>query len=189
MALNIKVDFENCYETEPVAADLRSVRFNSELRNYTTIPMGVVIAGQSHVLLPDVYNLAFGPLDNNNEVNDRLRITHANPSKVFSTIILSALTFLNNNPDLYLGIDGSDNARAYLYYRIIQNNFDLLSQYFDIFGVNYYVRILRKNMDSDDSHPVDIEDIRTVPTKITKGSVVRSEKMYNYFTFRIKLLI
>jgi len=181
MALNIKIDFENCYESEPATPDLRSVRFNTELPSHAIIPMGVVIDEQSQELLPNVYNMAFGPIGDNHDVDDKARITHADPSKVFSTIILSALTFLNNNPDKYVGIDGSNNARAFLYFRIIQNNYDLLNRYFVIYGVNYYVRILRKNTGNDTVHPVDIEDIRTMAVKITKGEVVKPGKMYNYF--------
>lgn len=156
MALNIRIDFENCYETEPVTADLRLIRFNSERTDYTTVQIGVLIGHQPQALLPNVYNLAFGPMDDNNEIDDQAKVAHADHSKVFSTIILSALTFLNNNPDKYLGIDGSNNARAYLYFRTIQNNYYILTQYFDIFGVNYYVRVLRKANDADEVYPVDI---------------------------------
>lgn len=186
MALNIKVDFDNCYEAEPLSADLRLTRFETELTNDSKAAIGVLISSQAQHLLPNVFNLAFGPLDANNEIDDQAKLTHANHSKVFSTIIFSALTFLNANRDKYLGIDGSNNARAYMYFRIIQNNYDTLTQYFDIYGVKYYVRILRKTKDEDEGHPVDPHDITAVPARIEKGEIVRSEKMYNYFIFKIK---
>lgn len=189
MALNIKVDFDNCYVTEPLSEDLRLIRFETELTDHTTAPIGVVIGNQPLHLLPNVYNLAFGPMDGNNEIDDQAILSHVDHSKMFSTIILSALTFLNANPDKYLGIDGSNNARAYLYFRITQNNYDVLTQYFDIYGVKYYVRILRKAKDTDPGHPVDAEDISTVLRRISKGEIVRAEKMYNYFIFKIKEVI
>ena len=182
MALNVKIDFDNCYETEPLSADLSISKFNTELHDGNIIPLGVL----THPLLPDVYNLSFGPINTDGKVDDGARITHADHSKVFSTIIFTALAFLTNNTEKFLGIDGSNNARAYLYFRLIQNNYDLLTQYFDIYGVNYYVRVLRKIKDSDDNHPVDTQDIKAIPVVIKEKELLRSEKLYNYFIFRAK---
>ncbi|HEY9004605.1 DUF6934 family protein [Ohtaekwangia sp.] len=185
MALNVRIDFENCYDAEPLSADLRLTKFETERIDNSNVLIGVLIGSQPQPLLPNVYNLAFGPMDGNNEIDDQVKVAHLDHSKMFSTIILSALTFLNANADKYLGIDGTNNARAYLYFRIIQRNYDILTQYFDIYGVKYYVRILRKTNDEDDGYPVDADDITAVPARITKGESVRPEKMYNYFIFRI----
>lgn len=186
MALNIKIDFDNCYELKDISNDLSSSKFVADLIDDTKVEIGVLISNTPHTFLPDVYNLAFGPVDMNNAINDSAKLTHKDHSKTFSSIVLVALTFLTSNPDKYLGVDGSNNARAYMYFRIIQNNYALLSQYFEIYGVNYYVRILRKTKDSDASHPVDTDDIEAIPRPILQGEKIRNDKMFNYFIFRLK---
>ena len=185
MALNIKINLEQCYDTEPLTADLRLSRFYTDLTTQTNVPIGISISNQPHQWLPDVYNLAFGPMGNENEIDDKAKITHVDHSKVFSTIILAGLTFLTNNPGKYLGIDGSNNARAYLYFRIIQNNYDALGQYFDMYGVKYYIRFLRKAKDTDKTYPVDSDDIQAIPEVIRQGERISSDKLYNYFIFKM----
>ena len=148
--------------------------------------LGIQISNTVHPYLPDVYNLAFGPLIDDIKIDDKAKLYHENHSKVFSTIIFTALAFLTENKQKYLGIDGSNNARAYMYFRCIQNNYDYLSQFFNIYGVNYYVRILRKLKDEDNSYPVDSNDLRAIPERIEKTVFIQSDKLYNYFIFNIK---
>ncbi|MEJ0104025.1 MAG: hypothetical protein WDO19_16315 [Bacteroidota bacterium] len=186
MALNIKINFEECYEIETLSNDLSLSKFNTILKTGEKVSLGVLISNTVHHYLPDVYNLAFGPLHNSNQIDDKAKLNHENHSKVFSTIIFTALTFLTENKEKYLGIDGSNNARAYMYYRCIQNNFDYLNQFFNIYGVNYYVRVLRKLKDEDDSHPVDGDDVKVVPQIIERNRIVPPEKLYNYFIFNLK---
>jgi hypothetical protein len=185
VALHVKIDLENCYELD-TSTDFCTNKFYTELKDDGPMLLGVLISNQVHHFLPDVYNLSFGPINQDNEIDDQVGITHADHSKTFSTIVFSALLFLSNNNDKYLGIDGSNNARAYLYYRTIQNNYDYLAQYFVIYGVNYYIRVLRKVKDEDSSHPVDPEDIEAIPRVIKKGEEIRSNKLYNYFIFKRK---
>jgi hypothetical protein len=184
--LNIKIDFNNCYEIEAISTDLTISKFNTVLKDRRCVAMGILISNQEHNLLPDVYNLSFGPIHHDNTIDDMARVTHADLSRFFSTVIFTALAFLTNNKQKYLGIDGANNARAYLYYRLIQNNYDTLTQYFDIYGVNYYVRILRKTKDSDDCYPFDPDDIEVIPMIIKKGKNIPPEKLFNYFIFRFK---
>jgi hypothetical protein len=139
VALNIKINLDDCYNIETLSGDLTLSKFETVLTDDSVVPIGILISDTPQAFLPDVYNLAFGPIDANGNIDDKIRITHKEHSKVFSTIVLAALTFLTNNPTRYLGIDGSNNARAYMYYRCIQNNFWYLAQHFDISGVNIYV--------------------------------------------------
>jgi hypothetical protein len=185
MGLNVKINLENCYDIIESREDLKLHRFNTVLKDGQIKTLGVSIGETAHPLLPDVYNLAFGPIDDNNTINDKIEIPHENLSKMFSTIILIALTFLAENPDSYLGIDGSNNARAYMYYRCINNNFDYLSDFFKLFGVKYYVRILRKKNDDDQHYTADTEDTIAIPNEIKKGVVIRSDQLYNYFIFKL----
>lgn len=186
MALNVKINFDDCYEINTISNDLSFFEFNTYLINDDEVSLGIKISTESHAFLPDVFNLAFGPLNENKGIDDKVKLHHKNHSKVFSTIVFAAFTFLEENKDKYLGIDGSNNARAYMYYRCIQNNFDYLSDIFDIYGVNYYVRILRKIKDEDFTYPIDEEDIKPFIDKIDKNETIQADKLYNYFIFKSK---
>ena len=172
MALNIKIDIENRYELQSRDNDLRYNIFESVLINGNTAKMVIKISDEEHPIIPDVYNLAFGPTNEKNEIADTVRLTHQDHSKVFSTIVFASMTFLTAHKEKYLGIDGSDTCRAYMYYRCIQNNFDYLSTFFSIYGINYYLRVLR-----DNSEVYDPEDLLTVPKTITKGENVPPTKL------------
>ena len=185
MALNIKIDFEDCYPIKSLSQDSLLTTFDTTLKNGNNIPIGVTISDEPHPLIPNVYNLGFGPLNPNNQINDKIKLYHENYSKLFSTIVLTGMSFLENNADKFLGIDGSNNARAYMYYRCIQNNYDYLRQYLNIYGVKYYIRILRKLKDNDSRVPFDDGDIVAMPQIINKNTQIRHEKLYNYFIFNL----
>lgn len=186
MALNIKLDFDTSYPLVSSSEDLTASTFNTVLKNEQEIRIGVKINNVPHPYLPGVYNLAFGPIDNNGQIDDKAKLIHQDHSKVFSTVLLAGLTFLESYPERYLGVDGSNNARAFLYYRCVQNNFHYLEQFFLIYGVKYYVRILRKAKDKDDGHPVDGEDIVVIPEKIQKNKRIDCDLLFNYFMFKLK---
>ena len=184
MALNIKINFANTYPTLIIDKDLKSITFESELKDGSKIPLTIHINPEEHPYLKHVHNLSFGPMDKNNQIDDQIKLTHRNYSKVFSTIVFEAFSFLKQNPGKYLGIDGSNNARAYLYYRCIQNNLDYLSNCFIIYGINYYVRMLRQQVDGD--YIFDTDDLMAIPKEIQTNQPILSEKLYNYFIFQIK---
>jgi len=94
------------------------------------------------------------------------------------------MAFLEEHLDSYVGIDGSDNARAYLYYRCIQNNFDYLNSIFDISGVKYYIRMLRDAKDGNCD--LDDDDIISTHRPIEPYEKVKPEKLFNYFIFSLK---
>lgn len=183
MAFTAKIDFNGCYEIGNVSKDLRSCSFNSVLTDGVSVPLSVRISENEHQFMPDVYNLSFGPLNKLGDIDDDVRMKHSDYSRVFSTIVFAAMTFLTGNPARLLGIDGSNNARAYLYYRCMLNNFEYLNQYFRMYGVNYYFRALRKNLARGGAFPVDVEDVLAVPERIKEPMCVRPERLYNYFVF------
>lgn len=185
MAASVKIDFNNLCEIDNISEDLRISTFQTKLNNGQAMPLIVKISNQSHAMLPNVYNLAFGPLNAKGKIDDRAELTHADYSKVFSTILFSALAYLKSNPDHYLGIDGSDNARAYFYYRALQRNFNYLNKHFRMFGVKYFVRITRFGKTQYDN-PFDFEDIMPYPFRIEKGALISQDHMYNYFIFNLK---
>ncbi len=185
MALNIKLDFDSTYPLESLSENFTASAFNTVLKSEQEVRIGVTISSVPHPYLPEVYNLAFGPIDADGQVDDKAKLIHQQHSKVFSTVLLAGLTFLEKFPERYLGVDGSNNARAYLYYRCIHNNFDYLEQFFLMYGAKYYVRILRKANDEDDTHSVDGDDIIAVPIKIQENVRVGCDLLYNYFMFKL----
>jgi hypothetical protein len=185
MAAPVKIDFDKLYEIEKISQDLRFSSFRSALNNGGEVPLVVRISNHSHALLPNVYNLSFGPLNAKGKLDDKAELTHSDYSKVFSTILFSALAYLKTNPGHYLGIDGSNNARAYFYYRALQRNYHYLDKHFRMYGVKYYVRISRFGKTQYDN-PFDFEDIIPYPFRIRKDQPVSQDHMYNYFIFNLK---
>ncbi|WP_276483338.1 DUF6934 family protein [Paraflavitalea pollutisoli] len=179
MALNIRIDIENRYKLTYPDGDFRYYTFDSSLSDGRQQLIAIQISEEVHPLIPDVHNLAFGPFNEQNEIDDRIKLTHADHSKVFSTIVFASVTFLTIHKGKFIGIDGSDTRRAYLYYRCIMNNFAYLETLFDIYRVNYYVRLYR-----DIEYKKD--DFIIVPKRITETDNISCQTLYNYFIFREK---
>lgn len=185
MVLQTKIDFDNIYEIIPVDRNLKKSFFKTELVDGTQPKIHIMVSSQSHDLFPNVYNLAFGPSNPKGGIDDKAAIMHKNYSKVFSTILFEARNYLLRNPDHLLGIDGSNNVRAYLYYRFIQRNYAYLNNYFDVYGVKYFVRIARLGKTQYDD-PFDFEDICSDVQKLEKNMETNLKFMYNYFIFKLK---
>lgn len=185
MSASFTIDFESLYEIEQISEDLKYASFKTQLQNGNPLQLVTKISNQTHALLPDVYNLAFGPLNKKGKIDDKAELNHMDYSRVFSTILFTALTYLKSNPDHYLGVDGSDNARAYFYYRAIQRNFPYLDQHFRIFGVKYFVRISRFGKTQYDN-PFDFDEILPYPYRIRKNDKISQDQMFNYFIFTLR---
>jgi len=185
MAITVKINFDDVYDITTKSEEMTLASFETELTDGTKKELIIEISSHVHELIPNVYNLAFGPSDADGEIDDKAQLTHKNYSKVFSTILLHAQAYLRNNPNHCLGIDGSNNSRALLYYRIILSNFDYLSEYFDVEALKYYVRITRFKKYQYEN-PFDFQDIIPDFVKITRDSPQYPEFMYNYFIFSKK---
>jgi hypothetical protein len=184
MAKGVKIDFDTTIDFDEISTDLRIGIFPTELANGRIVPLKVEISNEEDDLIPNVYNLAFGPMDDRGELNDAAQLEHKNYSSVFSTILFGGLTYLKTNPEHFLGVDGSSNSRALLYWRYLQQNFNYLNQFFRFFGIKYYVRISRFGKRQYDN-PFDFEDILPYADPITKTNQW-PDQMYNYFIFRLK---
>lgn len=180
MALNIRIDLENRYE-RVLIDDLRFSTFESILVDGTKVELGIKISIDADPFMPNVYNLAIGPFDNDFQIDDKVKLNHQDHSRVFSTIVFAALTFLREHKDKFLGIDGSNIARAYMYYRSILKNYDYLNSLFNIYGVNYFLRVLQDGSISNDS-----EDLLLVPKLILPEERIRAHKLHNYLIFTAK---
>lgn len=139
----IKINFDDTFEIIEVKKDFSSMFFYSELINGESILLKVSIKKLNYTLLPNVYNLSFGTVDEENRINDQVKLHHKNRNKVFSTILLFALTFLQENPFSTIGLDGSNDIRAYLYHRMFLTNSVYFQNYFFAIGVDWYVKLLR----------------------------------------------
>jgi hypothetical protein len=181
MALNVSIDLENIYPTVYKYEQQRSSMFDTILKDGRKMRMGVKISLTVHPLMHDVYNLAFGPVERDGSLNDKVRLSHQDHSKVFSTVLFEILSFLTDHPDKRVGIDGSNYARAYMYYRCIQNNFDYLNTVFKIIGIKYYIRMLREG--ADGTCELDEEDIQVLPKELEANESMKPGKLYNYFIF------
>ena len=70
MAATFNIDFNNVYEIDNITTDLRFSSFKSNLNNGKEVPLVVKISNESHALLPNVYNLAFGPLNAKGKIDE-----------------------------------------------------------------------------------------------------------------------
>ena len=90
MAIGIKINFEDIYPLDTISDDLRIASFQTQLQGGDSTSLTIKISKDSHELLPNVYNLAFGPLKDSKHIDDKAEVPHQDHSKVFSTILLSA---------------------------------------------------------------------------------------------------
>jgi hypothetical protein len=89
MAIEVKLDFDETYNMDPLSDDLRVSTFVSDLEDGHSIPLRVEISSQPHALLSSVFNLAFGPTNAKGEIDDKAEIAHKDYSRVFSSISFS----------------------------------------------------------------------------------------------------
>ena len=82
----VKIDFDDTYKIEDVSPDLKINYFNTVLKNGDHVPLKVEISNKAHELLPNVYNLAFGPLNYRGEINDKAELSHQNESRTYFEI-------------------------------------------------------------------------------------------------------
>ncbi|RFM26767.1 DUF6934 family protein [Deminuibacter soli] len=184
MALAVNLNLDDVYEINPLSEDLRVSTFITDLQDGTSIPLQVEISSEPHALLSSVFNLAFGPLNARGQIDDIAELAHEDYSKVFSSILFAGVTYLTDHRDHYLGIDGSNDLRAYLYFRHLQRNFTYLDNLFEMYGLKYYVRINRFGKNQYDN-PFDFNDVIPSPVGIKRREKWQ-DAMYNYFIFKLK---
>jgi len=177
----IIINFEETFEPIEVAEDFSSMTFNTVDKLGATVPIKINITPLESPLLLNVSNLAFGPLDADGSINDAAKIPHENPSKAFSTILLFCLAYLNQFPDKTIGLDGSNEVRAYLYHRMFLTNKEYLEEYFVSIGVDWYVKLLRSgDVERDtDGHP----HFKPRPEAF---DYTRIRDLYRYYMFHLK---
>ncbi|RBQ11545.1 DUF6934 family protein [Pedobacter miscanthi] len=141
--MQITINFEQTYSATFISEDLTEMTFDSPQRDGSSTKILVKISKHPDPLLPDVYNLGFGPPDLNGSFLDDVSLQHFDINRVFSSVLFLALVFLDTNSHLTIGIDGSNDFRARLYHRMFKHNSIYLAEYFTAIGVDWYVRIFR----------------------------------------------
>jgi hypothetical protein len=180
----IKIDLDDTYDAVSASEDFKRFTFISPLKDSTNLEMHVLISDHPDPFLPNVFNLAFGPLGDDNEINDSIAVPHHNINKVFSTILLFAITFLevNKEENYSIGIDGSDERRAYLYHRMFRYNSDTLSDTIVTVGVDWYVKLLRNGTDIErDSDGLPLFKPRPEPFDLKRNP----RDLYRYYIFSL----
>jgi hypothetical protein len=156
--------------------------FYSETRYGTPVLLSIKISPLGDPLLPSVYNLAFGPLTATGAIDDNAQIHHANRDKMFSTILLFCLAYLQANSKISIGIDGSNDVRAYLYHRMFQTNKEYLNEYFVAIGVDWYVRLLRNGAIEADDEGLPFFKPKPEPFDYQRNR----NDLYRYYMFHLR---
>ncbi|SHL99428.1 hypothetical protein [Chitinophaga sp. CF418] len=178
----ITINFEETFEPTFMESDFSMMTFNSPQIDGSIVPIIVKIDPHPDPYLPGVYNLGFGPSDGQGEFSDDIRLRHENIGKVFSTVLFHGLTFLQENPELILGIDGSDDLRATLYHLMVKSNRVYLSEFFVIIGVDWYVRVFR-----DGNYELDADGNLLSKPKSEQFDYERTRHdLYRYYMFHLK---
>lgn len=180
----ININFDDTFELEEVSDDNSCMTFISPLKNGGQILLKVRLALLDDPQLPNVYNLCFGPLYGDGSVDDNARVNHQDVSRVFSTILLFCLNFLQENPGLLIGLDGSNDARAYLYHRMFVTNRDNLNRYFITSGVDWYVRLMRNGTVEVDEN----DEILIKPKPMNFDYGRNMNDLYRYYLFYLNPL-
>lgn len=180
----IKVDLDDTFDATSASENLKRFTFYTELKDNTNLELHVLISEHPDPLLPNVFNLAFGPLGKDNKIDDKIAVRHKNINKVFSTILLFAITFLVDNTDkeYSIGIDGSNETRAYLYHRMFRFNNDSLCDAIITVGVDWYVKLLRNGTDIErDSDGLPLFKPRPEPFDLKRNP----RDLYRYYIFSL----
>lgn len=182
MSLKVTINFENTYPPTYIAADFSQMRFISRQRDGSQAELLVAIKQHPDPELPNVFNLGFGPPDGDGNFQDDVKLRHMDNDKVFSTILFLSLLFLQENPHLTIGLDGSDDSRATLYHLMFKSNRLYLDEYFIPIGVDWYVRIFRDNTYEQDEKGFYIKRPRPEPFDYERNR----HDLYRYYMFRLK---
>lgn len=90
-----------------------------------------------------VYNIAFGDLGEDNQIDDLTKSNNGDIVRIISTIIQSIYEYTSHY-DHVLYFKGSTEQRTKFYQAVLRRHYDLSSADFDIFGIearNYHVDV------------------------------------------------
>jgi hypothetical protein len=177
----VKINLEDTYEILTIAPDYSKATFHSIDADNKPVLLKIAITPVDNPHLPNVYNLGFGPIDPDGEIDDKARISHKDRNKVYSTLIFFGYNFLLQNPKHTIGLDGSDLIRAVIYHRIFQTNREYLEDYFVALGVDNCVRFKRNGEYEKDTTGIPIIKPRPEPFDYKRTT----KDLYWYYMFHL----
>lgn len=80
----------------------------------------------------NLYNLAFGDLQSDGEINDQVRSNNGDLIRIMATLIQIIIDFTNERPEAKIFFSGSTDHRTRLYKRIIKTYYNRFSKSFVI---------------------------------------------------------
>jgi hypothetical protein len=90
---------------------------------------------------------------------------------------------LTEFPEMIIGLDGTDDIRATLYHSMFKVNKENLSEYFETIGVDWYVKLLRNQIEierKDDGSPF----FKPRPERFDYSR--SRHDLYRYYMFELK---
>jgi hypothetical protein len=84
---------------------------------------------------PSLYNLGFGLLDENGQIDDSIVLNNGDRSKILATVAGLVQIFLKQHPSVSVFFAGSTPARTRLYRRAISINYQELKEVLNIIGI------------------------------------------------------
>ncbi|MGE7773931.1 DUF6934 family protein [Chitinophaga sp. NPDC101104] len=159
-----------------------SATFVAELVNEDIAVMRICFDQHETGLAFDVFNLTFGPVNSSGAINILAKIRHEHLNRLFSTILLQIVHFLQRHPGATVGMDGSTEGRAYLYHRIFLTNESYINRYCEALGMDWYVRWLRSGEFA--RHGDGYYHMRPIVENIP--SERKATDMYRYYLVRLK---
>ena len=84
--------------------------------------------------MENVYNLAFGDIMENGEIDDYTISDNGDRNKILATVANVVDNYTNKYPERWVFFRGSTKERTRLYRIAVSNNFDELCKKFDIYG-------------------------------------------------------
>lgn len=84
----------------------------------------------------DLYNLAFGDLDEKGEIDDLIVTNNNDTHQVLATVIQAIFLFLNNYQQCSVYFEGSTSSRTRLYQIILAKEMQNWNDTFTVFGIS-----------------------------------------------------
>ncbi|NML20991.1 hypothetical protein HHL16_08905 [Pseudoflavitalea sp. G-6-1-2] len=122
------------YEFTDVSGDGKEYYFTSSGPN-GDIKLTVQFTETCHL---NIYNLSFGNLIANGDVDDMVKNRNQDRNKVLATVAVAAMDFLSKKPKAQLVFKGSNEARTRLYRMAISANLTLLQKSFELRGLTSF---------------------------------------------------
>ena len=104
---------------------------------YSTGPKGKIkklVIFKAFKYSPNVFNLGFGDVGKDGNLNDLIITGNKDSKKVLATVASTIFRFFERHPDAYVFAIGGTKSRTRLYRMGITNNLEEINKSFEIYG-------------------------------------------------------